>query len=190
MTEKITLKTSVFKVALITLGLLLIPFTANLLTDEVNWSNSDFLIAGMALFVTGTGYVFIRTKSSNIIYRIATGLALFTALFLLWANGAVGLIGSENNDINMIYFGVFLIFVIGMVFSGFKAPKMAIASAITAVAQASTIVIALLMDAHHLPYSSISEIILVNLFFVTLFSISAGLFWQVESKSEIEEPYS
>ncbi len=190
MTKNKSFQNSLAKVAAITLAILLIPFTANFLTNEVSWSTSDFIIAGVALFGTGAGYAFISSKSQNIIFRVATALALLSGLLLFWANGAVGLIGSENNDINLMYYAVFLIFLIGVLISRFKAPKMAVALAVTAVVQASTIVIALLMDAHHLPYSSISEIIMVNLFFVTLFAVSAGLFWQIVHKSEIEEPNS
>jgi hypothetical protein len=40
------------------------------------------------------------------------GLAVGTALFLVWSNLAVGLIGSENNPANMMYLGVLAVFLL------------------------------------------------------------------------------
>src|SRR5690625_3892807 len=42
-------------------------------------------------------------KSTLRTYRLAVAVALFTAFCLVWANGAVGIIGAENNPINLLY---------------------------------------------------------------------------------------
>ena len=38
-------------------------------------------------------------KTGDAAYRTAVGVALAAAFLLIWVNGAVGIIGSENNDI-------------------------------------------------------------------------------------------
>ena len=45
--------------------------------------------------------------SGNAAYRAAAGFALAAAFLLVWVNGAVGIIGTENNDANLLYVGVF-----------------------------------------------------------------------------------
>ena len=60
-------------------------------------------------------------------------------------NGAVGIIGSEDNDVNLMFYGVLLIALIGFLVSRFDPLKLAIAMRITAGAQALVFVIALVM---------------------------------------------
>jgi len=170
-----------------TVLVLLIPLIAMQFSNEVNWDFLDFIIAGVLLSATGVGYIFISRLSDQIMYRIALGIALLSTLFLVWVNGAVGLVGSENNDFNLLYFGVVLILIIGAFISRFRTKGMAIALFVTAVAQTSTILVAILIGQHHNAESSVIEIILVNVFFVTLFSISGGLFCQVSDESSIEK---
>src|SRR5690554_6618147 len=105
MITKNALYQSIFRVALVTGALLLIPLIAQLITDEMNWDETDFIVVGFLLFCTGLTYTLISRQSNNLIYRVATGLALFSALFLVWSNLAVGIIGSEENVENTIYFG-------------------------------------------------------------------------------------
>lgn len=187
MTTKYSLHKSITRVALVTGVLLLIPLTAKFITDEMQWSVGDFIFAGILIFSTGFAYTLLSAQSRNLIYRIAAGLALFTALFLVWSNLAVGLIGSEDNPENAMYFGVILVLIISSFLSRFRPKGMAYALFVTAAAQASTILIALLLGMQHFPGSSAYEIILVNGFFITLFCISGGLFWQISEEDEKSE---
>lgn len=74
--------------------LLLIPFVAMQFTNEVNWSLSDFIIAGFLLLGTGLLGEFIWRKVSNRKYRLALLVGLLVALFLVWAELAVGIFGT------------------------------------------------------------------------------------------------
>jgi hypothetical protein len=89
--------------------LLLIPLVAMQLTDQVVWTPSDFAVAGALLVGTGLLYELAAGRIRNFAYRAAMGLALFSALFLVWANLAVGLIGSEQDRANLMYLGVLAI---------------------------------------------------------------------------------
>ena len=104
------------RIALATGFLLLLPLLAMQFTNEVVWDVADFIIAGVLLFGTGLTYKLAAIKVGNIVYRSAVGLALTAAFILIWVNGAVGIIGSENNDANLMYGGVFGVFVLNAFF--------------------------------------------------------------------------
>ena len=100
------------RIALATGFLLLLPLLAMQFTNEVVWDVADFIVAGVLLFGTGLTYKLAAIKVGNIVYRSAVGLALTAAFILIWVNGAVGIIGSENNDANLMYGGVIGVFVL------------------------------------------------------------------------------
>jgi hypothetical protein len=105
--------------AIATLAILLIPFIA-----KADWSPMDFIIAGFLLFCTGFTFKLATWKANSVTYKVAAAIALGSGLFLIWANLAVGIVGSENNPINVLYFGVIAIGLIGSVISGFRANGM------------------------------------------------------------------
>jgi hypothetical protein len=71
--------------------LLLIPLIAMQLTDEVNWTLLDFVVAAALLLGTGLLFEFTLRKVNQTKYRIAICLALLFLLLLIWAELAVGL---------------------------------------------------------------------------------------------------
>ncbi len=74
--------------------ILLIPFTAMQFTREVNWTLSDFAVAGILLFGIGLLCEFVLRKVNNLKYRIVLLIALSAALVLIWLELAVGIFGS------------------------------------------------------------------------------------------------
>lgn len=162
--------------ALITGFLLLIPLVAMQFTDEVAWTLSDFVVAGILLFGTGLTYKLVTRKSDETVYRVAVGLALATGFFLIWANGAVGIIGSENNPINLLYYLVLFVGIIGAFIARFRSHELSLTMFAMALAQASIAAIALGGGYYQSPPSSVFEILTVNGFFITLFVVSALLF--------------
>lgn len=167
------------KIAFLTLVtgfFLLIPIIGMKFSQEVMWTLSDFIIAGILLFGTGLLYLLITRKPGNTAHRIAVAFALLTGLFLIWSNLAVGIIGSEGNTINLWYFGVVLLGLIGGFIGRFKSQKMVAAMSVMAIATALIVVIALVFGMYELPGSSVNEILTANGFFVVLFLFSAFLF--------------
>lgn len=81
-------------VALGTTAILLIPFIAMQFTGEVNWTASDFVIAGVLLAGVGLAYVLTTVKMRNPRTRLVTGALFAAALLFMWAELAVGLIGT------------------------------------------------------------------------------------------------
>ncbi len=169
-----------------TATILLIPFIAMQFTPEVVWTLSDFIIAGALILGTGCTYLFITRKSGTNAYRVAVGLALGTGFFLIWSNLAVGVIGSEDNPINLAYFGVIAIGIIGAFFSSFKADGMVITLFVAAMAQALIAFVAIFGGYYQSPPSSVMEILGVNGFFVTLWIVSALMF-RYAAQKEAEE---
>lgn len=81
-------------VVLVTAAILLVPFIAMQFTAEVNWTAFDFVVAGVLLAGTGLAYVLSTMKMSSSRSRLAIGAALAVALLLVWAELAVGIIGT------------------------------------------------------------------------------------------------
>jgi len=80
----------IFRVLLIDLLLLCIPFFAHYFSTEINWSFSDFLIMGALIFIFGSiGYTILLKVQT----RWKKLLMLFILLFFiyLWAELAVGI---------------------------------------------------------------------------------------------------
>jgi len=112
-------------------------------TEEVDWDVADFAIFGALLLGSGVTYELAARKTGNIAYKIAVGIAILAAFLLFWINGAVGIIGNEDNDANLMYHGVVLIGLIGAFVGRFEPRGMARAMFATAIAQALVAVIAL-----------------------------------------------
>ncbi len=75
-------------------AILFVPLVAMNLTDDVNWTLFDFIVAGFLLVGTGLILEFILRKIKTLKYRIIFGIALFVTLFLIWAELAVGIFGT------------------------------------------------------------------------------------------------
>lgn len=99
---------------------LLLPLAAMQLTDEVNWTASDFVFAALLIGGAGLALELAVRWTGNRYYRAATGLAVAAAFLTIWSNGAVGIIGSENNDANDLFNLVPLLAAIGSALVWFR----------------------------------------------------------------------
>jgi len=108
-------------------------------------------------------------------YRLALGLALFTVLFLVWAVGALGIIG-DGGEPDRMYVGVVAVALIGFVIARFRARGMAMALVATAAAQAIVTVIAVVTGQQENPGASVREILMINAMYVVLWLSAAWLF--------------
>ncbi len=90
----ITQNRRLFGIVLAVGFILLIPFTAMQFTNEVNWDIFDFLVMGILLLGTGlTCELVLRTVKSKS-SRLILVAGVLVALFLIWAELAVGIFGS------------------------------------------------------------------------------------------------
>ena len=168
-------KRNIIIIFIVTTVILLIPLIAMQFTNEVDWNLFDFIVMGVLILGTGLTYEFARSKGSNTTYKFAVGVALGTSFLLVWMNGAVGIIGNENNPANLLYFGVLAIGLIGAIIARLKPSGMSRVLFATALAQALVPVIALLIWKPAFSLGVLAVFVL-NTFFVIMFILSALLF--------------
>jgi peptidoglycan/LPS O-acetylase OafA/YrhL len=74
--------------------MLLVPLIAMQFTSDVNWSVFDFAVASVLLFGTGLLCEFVMRKVKTMKLRIIICAVILIALFLIWAELAVGIFGT------------------------------------------------------------------------------------------------
>lgn len=158
--------------------ILCIPLIAMQFSDEVHWELLDFVIMGTILLSIGLAYELIARKSEKIVYRIAFGVGLLGAFLLFWVNGAVGIIGSENQPANLLYGLVFIVGLVGSLIARFKPNGMSNTLFAAAITQMLVPVIALLIwPPPTTSWSpSVFGVFFLSSFFAMLFIVSAFLF--------------
>ena len=148
--------------------LLMLPAVAMQFTSEVDWSVSDFIFAALLFGIVGLSFELIVRTSDSVAYRFGAGLAVTAAFLTIWINGAVGMIGSEDNSYNLVFGGVLLIALIGSVLARFRAAGMARAMAVAAIAQVAAGAVGMSTDPRGAVFSA---------GFGALWLLSAALFW-------------
>lgn len=91
----ITQKQKTLTIYALPLVVLSIPLLGNVLSKEINWSASDFLIAGILLFTTAFLINWVRNKIKKQNYRILICVFIFAVLALIWMELAVGIFGTS-----------------------------------------------------------------------------------------------
>lgn len=167
---------TLLRILLLPLIPLAVPAAAMSLEAEGwDWSLHDFVI--MWTLMTGAGFAYaLATRSTvHIAYRAATALALATAFLLVWVNGAVGIIGSDDNPANAMYAGVLIVGFIGAILARLRPDGMARTLLAMALAQLSVPVIALLVRGHDFA-PGVAQVFVLNAVFSLLFIGAALLF--------------
>ena len=164
-------------VLLVPAAILLIPLAAMVFKVEGwAWSLADFVFMWVLMAGVGLAYRLITLQAVNLAYRIGTGMGLLTGFMLIWVNGAVGLIGSEDNPANGMYAGVLLVGAAGALLGRLKPLGMSRALFATASAQFLVPVLALkFWPADFSP--GVVPVFILNSFFVLLF-LGAGLLFR------------
>ena len=166
---------------------LLVPLIAMQVTDEVNWTASDFVFMGSLFLGAGLAYEAAVRETDSAAHRWAVRLALGTACVLVVATGAVGIIGSEANAVNLLYYGVLAVGVVGSIVARFRPRGMARAMAATALAQAAVATGALFAGWGEVAQSGPFEVVGINGGFVALWVASAVLFrWAAQAQPTAE----
>jgi hypothetical protein len=147
-------------------------------SDEWNWDLFDFIFAGTLLLGAALVYELVAKKGGTTAYRAAVGVAVATALVLVWVNAAAGIIGDDES-FNLMYFGVLAIGITGALVARFQPQGMARALLAMATAQmlVPLIVLAIpnLRGALWEPPGPVGVFVL-NAFFAALWIGSALLF--------------
>ena len=110
----------------IPVGLLTIP-----LINQWPWTLSDFIFMGALFAIVGGTFELALRASGNGSYRLGAAVAIVTAFLLVWVNLAVGIIGNEDNPLNLMFFGVIVAALVGAIAARFNADGMARADGAT-----------------------------------------------------------
>jgi hypothetical protein len=106
-------------------ALLVTPAVAMRFTAEVQWTPFDFVFAAVLLYgAAATADLAIR-KGGSMAYRLGAGLGVLVSFLLIWVNGAVGVIGNEDNPANLMFLGIIAVAAAGSVIARFQARGMA-----------------------------------------------------------------
>lgn len=116
--------------------LLLLPLVAMQFTGEVKWDATDFIVAGLLIGSVGVAFEVTVRMTTNFTYRAASAVALGVSFMTIWANGAVGMIGNEDNRYNLLFLAVIGLALLGAVIARFRSAGMAAAMLIAGVAHA------------------------------------------------------
>ena len=157
-------------------ALLLLPLVAMQFTAEVEWTGSDFLIMGTIIGSIGLAFEFLARQSTRLAYRAGAGVALAATFLLIWINLAVGIIGSEDNPANLMYFSVLAVGISGAFVARFESAGMARALVATACVHGLIGVLALAAGLGAAEPPGPVKVFVLNGVFVALWLFSAWLF--------------
>ncbi len=123
-------------------------------------------------------------KVSRKKYIIAFWVWFFGILFLGWVNGAIWLIGSENNPANLLYRIVFATRIVGSITSRFRSRGMFYTLLITAIIQFLVPLFALFVRPAKASWwdAGVIWVLILNFFFVIIFVLSSFLFKKIIEK--------
>lgn len=145
-------------------------------TSEVQW-NEAIAYSVMLVALGGIYELWQCLKMQSSLYRFAFGVAFFGVALLGWVSGAVGIIGSENNAVNLLYWAVPVVGLIGAIVSRFKSRGMMYTLFAAALVQFLVPVVALMISSEvSWGNAGVIGVFAINFFFVVLFALSALLF--------------
>ncbi len=99
------------------------------MAGQVESGLNPFRLAGWG----AAGLELALRLSRNTAYRLAAAVGLGVSFLVVWSNGAVGIIGNENDPINLAFFGILAIGLIGALVARFRAEGLALTLAAMAV---------------------------------------------------------
>lgn len=155
----------------IPVGLLTVPWLAGW-----PWSAADFIVAGAMFAIVGGSFELAVRASGDLSYRIGAAVALATAFLLVWINLAVGIIGSEDNPLNLIFFAIIAIAMGGSLAARFRACGMARAMTVAAAVQGIVGIAVFVLDLGANEAPGATGLLLLIELFALLWLVSAWLF--------------
>jgi len=158
-------------------GLLCVPAVAMRVPGSgFDWTTGDFVVMGALFALTLGAYECLAARAPSIAYRAASVLASLGLFLLIWINLAVGIIGHEGNDANLIFAAVIAIIVGGACLARFEPAGMGKALFAAAGAQMLIGGIALAGDLGIEGRGWPLDVIVPTAFFTGLWAVAGTLF--------------
>ncbi len=102
---------TMLRVALVSLGLLMVPLVASRVVDDWNWNAGAFVRVYLLFFATGMLYAAIAKKMGAWAYKAGVGVALVAGFALGWSNMVH--VADSGNPANLVYYSVLAVGAIG-----------------------------------------------------------------------------
>lgn len=152
------------------LALLVLPAIAMRFTSEVQWTGSDFVFAGVLLGLLGGVTELAVRLGRGAPGRAAVALLGLAFFLTVWVNGAVGMIGSEDEPINLALVAMAAVALLGGLLTRFRPAVMRVLLALVAVGQFAVGLAAIrVMPGHAVEWGVLA-------FFAVIWGASAWLF--------------
>jgi hypothetical protein len=169
----------ILRVALVALGLLMVPLVASQVVDGWNWSPGTFVFVYVLFFGTGLAYTLIARRTGAWAYKAGVGLALVAGFALGWSN-MVHVADSEN-PANLVYYSVLAVGGVGAWLARLEARGLAR----TLFAMAATLVVIAVLLPSGAPPHLARNMAIGHGVFVALFTAS-GLLFRHASLAEVK----
>jgi hypothetical protein len=116
-------------------ALVALPAVAMRFTTEVQWTGSDFVFAAVLIGGVGLLLELAMRRSASVAFRAGAAAAIAAGFFTIWANAAVGMIGSEDNPYNLVFLAIVAFALAGAIAARLRPSGMAVVMALAAAAQ-------------------------------------------------------
>lgn len=161
---------TMLRMALVALGLLMVPLVASRVVDGWNWPPKAFVLVYVLFFATGMAYALIARRMGAKSYKLAVGVALVAGFALGWSN-MVHVADSEN-PANLAYFGVLVVGAVGAALARLRARGLAL----TLFAMAATLALIAVLLPSGAPPDMARRMAIGHAVYVVMFAASGLLF--------------
>ena len=161
---------TVLRVALVALGLLMVPLVASRVTPGWNWPPRAFVLVYVLFFGTGMAYALIARKMGVWTYKAGVGVALVTGFALGWSTMVQT--ADSGHPERLWFLSVLVVGFIGACLARLKAPGFAI----TLFAMAAVLALISVVLPSSAPSDMALRMAIGHGVFVALFTASGLLF--------------
>jgi hypothetical protein len=167
------------RVALVALGLLMVPLVASRLVPGWNWNAGGFVIVYFLFFATGMAYALIARRMGAWTYKAAVGVALVAGFALGWSNMVQ--VADSGHPENLAYHSVLAVGLVGACIARLRARGLAY----TLFAMAATLALIAVMLPSGAPPDLARNMAIGHSVYVALF-IASGLLFRHASLAELK----
>jgi hypothetical protein len=114
---------TMLRVALVALGLLMVPLVASQVVDGWNWHARGFVFAYVLFFGMGMAYALIARKMGAWSYKAGIGVALVAGFALGWSNMVQ--VADSGHPENLVYYSVLAVGIVGALLARLQARGLA-----------------------------------------------------------------
>lgn len=144
-----------------------VPVVAKLTVEGMLWDETDFIFAAVVIFGSALLVEIGLRLSHDIAYRAGVAIAVGATFLTVWSNAAVGIIGNEDNPLNLMYFAALAAIGLAVLASRFRAG--ALSKILFAMAAAQFAIAAIAQYHGHFTW-------VIALFFAAIWATSGWLF--------------